>query len=66
MNRMTDGITNYGALPGSIYDPPPEESETVFVPLEFAGHFLLTRNTRLFATRHRQTVVHMILRRHRP
>ena len=37
MNRMTDGITNYGALPGSIYDPPPEESETVFVPPEFAG-----------------------------
>lgn len=39
MNRMTDGITNYGALPGSIYDPPPEESETVFVPPEFAGAF---------------------------
>ena len=39
MNRMTDGITNYGALPGSIYDPPPEESEAVFVPPEFAGSF---------------------------
>ncbi len=39
MNRMTDGITNYGVLPGSIYDPPPEESETVFVPPEFAGAF---------------------------
>ena len=34
MNRMTDGITNYGALPGSIYDQPPEESEAVFVPPE--------------------------------
>ena len=39
MNRMTDGITNYGALPGSIYDQPPEESEAVFVPPEFAGSF---------------------------
>lgn len=39
MNRMTDGITNYGALPGSIYDQPPEESEAVFVPHEFAGSF---------------------------
>ena len=39
MNRMTDGITNDGALPGSIDDPPPEESETVFVPPEFAGAF---------------------------
>ena len=39
MNRMTDGITNYGALPGSIYDQPPEESEAVFVLPEFAGSF---------------------------
>lgn len=66
MNRMTDGITNYGALPGSIYDQPPEESEAVLFRLNLRGHFLLTRNTRLLATRHRRTVVHMILRRHRP
>lgn len=39
MNSMTDGITNYGALPDSMYDPPPEESEAVFVPPEFAGSF---------------------------
>lgn len=66
MNRMTDGITNYGALPGSIYDQPPEESEAVFVPPEFAGSFSTDSNTRLLATRHRRTVVHMILQRHRP
>ena len=39
MNSMTDGITNYGALPDSMYDPLPEESEAVFVPPEFAGSF---------------------------